>query len=508
MSYSYRMQTWITAACVAGALAVTGCGKGDPEENFRLWMNNDSGWAEMAKYVADKGNDTKMRVRALEILVSEGGQPSQVMNVTENAPDRADLLVALQPAMFKLLTDGNPKKQAHGKKVLFDMVKEGKLPPAKVAELKQGLSKWAFGDLSPDDPVARISEKLKDRITPDEIEVLGVDAVPGAEIMLSKGLAKGEVLAFLKAMKTPESAKAIVNGLRHYHASTKNVRITDDDLGAIQATNSVEGFLYFLELYRTKRDAKHPDDKHAAEIAVRVALQWADPDDKAAAERNKKLIKENWAQIAPEFEKLLTSTNCDDRWWAVQMYAINGGIEGLKTAIGKLPDDDLYGKGPPHGDNDVQMMLTNLCLNEVKALGVDAARPELEKLLKSARLIDRVIAARCLLGLADPASVAVLRGFDKKDPMGIKNVQALINVPEPLSLAELVGAAADVADYLVTVDKLAAEGKIDAETAKWRKYYANFSFERRTKALVPYAEGEAKAKVEKDKAKKAAAPAK
>jgi len=498
-------------AVVAGALSA--CGKGDPEENFRLWMNNEAGWAEMAGYVADKGNDTKTRVRALEILVAEGGQPSQVQAVVEKAPDKIELLIGLQPAMFKLLSDGNPKKQAHGKKVLFDMIKDASMPAPKVAELKAQLSKWAFGDLSPDDPLERVRDRLKDRVNPDEILLLGVDAVPGAEIMLSKGLAKGEILALLKSMKTPEANKAIVRGLRYFHANTKNVKITEDDLGAVQGTNSLEGFVYFLELYLNKiilakpNEKIHPDDKRAGELAVRAALEWADPDDKKVGEVNKKAIKAGWAQVAPVLEKYLTSSNCDDRWWALQLFAANAGLEGFKTAMAKMPDDDLYGKGPPHGDNDVQKLLVDTCKNEIIGIGADAVRPELVRMLTaSPRLIDRIVASRCLAVLGDAASVTALRNFDKKDPMGIKNVQAIINVEAPLSLVDLVQAAVDVADYVAQVQKLASEGKIDAETSKWRQFFATYSFERKAKVLGPWAENEAKEKVEKDKAKKAAKP--
>ncbi len=512
---SKQLLRWMLPAAVAMALAggaLSGCGKGDPEENFRLWMNNEAGWAEMANYVADKGNDTKLRVRALEILVSEGGQPSQVQAVTEKASDKTDLLVALQPAMFKLLSDGNPKKQAHGKKVLFDIMKEPKMPPAKVAELKAQVAKWAFGDLSPDDPLERVRDKLKDRVNPDEILLLGAEAIPGAEIMLSKGLAKSEILNLLKDLKTPEANKALVRGLRYFHTNTKNVKITDDDLGKIQGTNSLDGFVYFLELYLNKvvlaKGVIHPDDKHAGDLAVRAALEWSDPDDKKIAQANKKAIKEGWAQVAPVLDKYLTSANCDDRWWALQLFTANAGVEGFKAAMAKLPDDDLYGKGPPHGDNDVQKLLVDTCKNEIAVLGGDAVRPELANMFKaSTRLIDRIVATRCLSALGDAASVGVLRAFDKKDPLAVKNVQPVINVDAPLSLVDLVQAAVDVADYVAATQKLASEGKIDAETSKWRQYFASYSFERKAKVLAPWAENEAKEKVEKDKAKKAAKPA-
>ena len=37
--------------------------------------------------------------------------------------------------------------------------------------------------------------------------------------------------------------------------------------------------------------------------------------------------------------------------------------------------------------------------------------------------------------------------------------------------------------------ELASEGKIDADTSKWRQFFALYSFERKAKVLAPWAEG-------------------
>jgi hypothetical protein len=397
----------IAAAALAGfgLLALAGCSKADPEENCRLWMNNDAGWAEMSLFVADKANDAKLRGRCLEILVAEGGQPSQVLSVTEKAPDRVDLLVGLEPAMIKLLQNGSVKQKGHAKIVLFAMLKEGKLPEAKATELKAKLADWAFADFKHDMDTESLKAALKERVTPDDIEVLGPTAVPGVEVMLGKGISKGELVAFLKSQNTPEAKKALVAGLKRYH-STKNVKISEDDLGAIQATDTLQGYVYFLELYRRFADVAkpHPDDKRAADLAIRVALQWTDPDDdkKKPEELEKlkkdrlELIKGAWDQVGPLMDQLLTGRNCDDRWYATQMLVATQGAKGLETALGKLPDDTNYGQ-EEFAANDAKKMIVDLCLNEIKALGVEAARPVLEATLKSnPHAVSRLVAARCL----------------------------------------------------------------------------------------------------------------
>lgn len=504
----------IAAAALAGfgLLAMAGCSKADPEENCRLWMNNDAGWAEMSLFVADKANDAKLRGRCLEILVAEGGQPSQVLSVTEKAPDRVDLLVGLEPSMIKLLQNGSVKQKGHAKIVLFAILKEGKLPEAKAAELKAKLADWAFADFKHEMDTESLKAALKERVTPDDIEVLGPTAVPGVEVMLGKGISKGELVAFLKSQNTPEAKKALVAGLKRYH-STKNVKISEADLGDIQATDTLAGYVYFLELYRRFADVAkpHPDDKRAADLAIRVALQWTDPDDdKKKPEELEKLKKDRlealkgaWDQVGPLMEQLLTGRNCDDRWYATQMLVATQGAKGLETALGKLPDDTNYGQ-EEFAANDAKKMIVDLCLNEIKTLGADAARPVLEATLKSSpHAVSRLVAARCLAVFGDPASLAVLKAFDKKDPIGVKNVQPVIVTDMAISVGDIVQASVDTIDYCAAVDKLAAEGKIDADTAKFRKNYALYSFYRKGKELAKFAEEMATDKIERDKAKKA-----
>lgn len=493
-------------ALTATAFALTACGKPEPEDNFRLWMNNEAGWEEMSRYVADKNHDFKLRVKALEILVSEGGQPSQVLPISEKAADRLELLAALEAPMFQALQSGGPKKQGHAKTLLMQMIKEGKLPPAKVAELKKKVAAWAFEGLTPDTPVDAVLAKLKDRIAPEEIEALDVDAIAGAEVMLSKGIAKTDIVTFLKGLKTPEANRALVQGLARYQkmkVNGKEIAVKEEDLAAIQATDSIEAFLYFLETYLRLETSTHPDDEKSAKLAIQVAIDW----EEVAANKDK--IKAAWTQVAPFVEKLLVSKNCDDRWLAAGYFATYKGAEGVKVALAKLPDDDFYGKGEPHGSNDSKLELTRLCTNRIKPLGNDAVRPLFEASLKSSpRLIERVIAARCLLALGDPASVAALKAFDKKDPMGLKPVQQLVVSPDPMTLADLVTIAAEGADYAKSVDEQASKGAIDAPTAKMLQMYAGYSFHRHLKDLQVFAEESVKERKEKDAQKGgAAAPA-
>jgi len=474
---------------VAGA---SGCQKADPDENFRLWSNNEAGWDEMANYVADRGNDAKLRTRALEVLIDDGGQPSQALRVASKAADKTELLVALQPALQKMLENPNIKKQGHAKRVLFDMLTV--LPEDKKASTRKLIAKWAFGDLSPDDSAARITEKLGQRLRPEEIEALGEEGVAGAEIMLGKAVARDGVVAFLQALKSPAAKAALIGGMRRYH-KIKNVKVTEGDLAAIQSTDSVDGLCYFLELYERLLPSTHPDDKAAASLAISAAIQWTEKPE------SKVQIKAAFdSKLKPIFERLLVGQNADDRWWSAQMLVSYARVPGLTEALAKLPDDGNYGQAT-FAQNDVKMMITDLCQKDIKGLGNDAVRPVLEASLKSARLIERIVAIRCLTALGDDPSLTLLRAYDKKD----NRIVDPVIVPQTRSqvtLAELAAAGVEIVEYQRATDKLAAEGKVDADTAKWRKHYAGYSFERRGKALIGFAEERATEKVAKAKAGK------
>jgi hypothetical protein len=480
------------AVAAIGSVALSGC-KGDPEENFRLWSNNEAGWDEMTAYVADKGNDLKLRERALEVLIDEGGQPSQAMRVVGKAPDKVEVLLALQPFLMKMLENPNQKKQDHAKRVLMDMIPL--LPEDKKLATRKAIARWAFGDLSPEDSAQRIVEKLGQRLRPEEIEALGEEGLPGAEIMLSKGIARDGIMGVLQSMHTPGANKAMINGLRRYH-KIKNVKITEQDLAAVQKTDSLEGFLYFVELYQRLSPSKHPDDKQASSLAIAAATEWADKPD------NQAKIKGNWAAVKPTMDGLLMGPSAEDRWWAAQLLVKYQGVDGLKEVLAKLPDDKNYGQEEFAGTHDVKKEITDFCSEDVKALGADKVRPVLETSLGSLRLIERIYAVRCLIALGDDNSLGVLKAYNKKD-LAIVDPVVVPQTAEKVTVADLAQAGVEIVEFGRATDKLAAEGKIDAATAKWRKYFAEHSFERKGKALVKFAEENADEKVAKDKAKAA-----
>jgi hypothetical protein len=96
---------------------------------------------------------------------------------------------------------------------MFDMLSV--LPDEKKPAVRQMIADWAFADMSLDDPAARITEKLGQKLRPDEIEQLGDEGVPGAEIMLSKAIARDGVVGMLVALRTPKAKKALIDGMRY-----------------------------------------------------------------------------------------------------------------------------------------------------------------------------------------------------------------------------------------------------------------------------------------------------
>jgi hypothetical protein len=489
-----------SALVLALALAAAGCGKGDMDENFRLWSNNSAGWDEMSNFVADKENPIDQRVRAVEILVDDGGQPSQVGRVVNKASDKTEILTALVPKMEKLLQGSNTKKQAHAKKVLFDMLEDTGLADDKKVAIRQTIGKWAFGDLDAGMPADVVKEKLGQRVNPAEIEKLGPEAIKGAEIMLAKGISRGEVMAFLNGLEAPEAKVALINGLRTYH-KIKNVKVTEVELTAVQNTKSVDGFLYFLELYFARKDSAHPDDKAAATLALGAALSFADLTENPTA---KKTIGDAWERVKPVAEQLLAIDQVDYRFFGAQLFANFGGADGVATVLAKIPDDTKYGDGD-FAKSDSKLRITSWCTDEVKpAVPADQLRPVLEKAWKSSpRLIERVLALRCLVALGDDASLAIIKAATPADPVLAKDVQPLVVTPAPLALSALGAASVAVIEYQRSVDKLLAEGKIDADTAKYRKEYAGYSFQRSGKELAAFAEEQANDKIARLKAKAA-----
>jgi hypothetical protein len=124
-------------------------------------------------------------------------------------------------------------------------------------------------------------------------------------------------------------------------------------------------------------------------------------------------------------------------------------------------------------------------------------------------VIERIAAVRCLGALGDDAALAALKAYATKKEKDMSIVDPVI-VPQDaqnVTVGDLAAVAAEVITYGRGIDKLAAEGKVDADSQKWRKHYAAYSFERKGKVLISYVEGRAAEKIAHDKAKKAAAGA-
>ena len=156
----HRHQTVALTALLAVAVALPGCGKKDPEEQFALWSNNEVGFKEMAKFVQNEANDVKLRARALEVLM-ENGQPSQVRPIVSGvkADDRNKLVAMLREDLKKHLKNPNEKIQGHAKAVLIDVLEI--LEGEQKDKTQQVIGEWAFGDMSPDDKAQTIAQKLK-----------------------------------------------------------------------------------------------------------------------------------------------------------------------------------------------------------------------------------------------------------------------------------------------------------------------------------------------------------
>lgn len=472
-------------------VALGGCFKKDPEENFNLWSNNQAGWVQMGKFVADKNNEQALRVRALEVLTLNG-HPSQVMSVVEKAEDKEKLLVELRDRLTKTLKNPNEKLARYAKQVLFEMI--GGMPDAEKDKTRQVIADWAFGDLSHDDQAKMVAEKLGRRMRPDEIEALGAAGVKGGEIMLSKGIARMEVLTYMAGVKTDEARIALVSGLRRYHKSHKNVKVTTAELGALQGTKHIEALLYFMELYERLSDSGHPDDLQASSLAIAAAMEWLEsPDGKAMLTKN---YKERFKPVADRF---LVRKNCDDRWWAAQTKVTYEGIDGLKNVLATIPDDTNYGV-QEFAHNDFKMMLTDLCIKDIAKLDKAAVLAALLASLESKRVIERIIAIRCLLADGGPEAAAALKKYGKKDNLIIDPI-VVPPVATDLTVSELAAVAYDTIKYRGELEKLLDKGTITADDVKWRRFYSDYSFDRAGKKLREYASERATEKVARDKAK-------
>ncbi len=478
------------------AISLTACGTKDPRDNFELWSNNQAGWDQMREYVKDSAISADLRAEALEIL-TQGGHPSKVMSMADRASDKEAVLLALRPRLEKLLQAPNEKQQLNAKQVLFGML--GKLPAAEADKTKATLAQWGLGDLSHDDPTAVIADKIGKRLRPDEIEKLGVHGVKGAEVLLAKAVAKNEVLVYLQSLNAPEAKAAIVSGLRRYHNISKKVKVSEAELGFVQRTKHIDGMLYFFELFERLTKSEHPDDVNAGNMALAAAVQWADEED------GRKLVQENWAKLTPVMQKLLSGPKCDPRWWAVSQMIRVEGEKGLAAGLAALPEDANYGQ-EAFALNDVKLMITDLCSKDAGALDKAKTRPIYIASLAKDRFIETIVAIRCLMIDGSEESRTALAAFieSRKKNKEEKIIDPLI-VPqhaENLTLPDLAKIAIETIDYGRTLDKLAAEGKITAKQAEYRKLYASYSFDRKGKDLAAFAEERAEDKIKREAEKK------
>ena len=491
-------------------LTFSACGERDPEESFALWSNNEAGWAEIGKYISDKNNDVNLRARALEVLITSG-QPTQGIDLVDrhlkDAGERGKVLNALREKLAKHLKGPNPKLQQHAKQVLFDSL--SRVPKGDAEAIRKLLAGWAFGDMSHDDSTSSVKDKLGKRVRLEEIEKLGADGAKGAEIMLAKGIAKNEVLVLLQGMKSDASKAAIIEGLRRYHTSKKTIKVTEADLGFIQRTGTIGGLLYFLELYERLSKSEHEADEAAGSVAIAAAMEWMGSDD------GKKLVKANYKRLKPFVDRFLVRDNCDDRWWAFQQLVTQEGLAGLKAGLVGLKDDMNYGQ-EEHANNDVKLMITDICKEDVgKHLSFAKARSVFTGLLADNpkgddnHFVRRIVAIRCLSADASPEARASLAAFvNARKRLKKEKVIAPLIVPQhasEMTLTDLARCALDIVDYKTELDKLGAAKKLSALQVKWRKVYAGYSFDRRMKDLKSFAEERAAAKIKKDAAKAKAA---
>jgi hypothetical protein len=426
-------------------------------------------------------------------VLVQAGQPSVAGQLAKRIADKDKVYVALRPGLEKMLRGPVEKQSLHAKTLLFESLNH--LDAAEQAKTRAVLADWAFGDFSLDDPTNVLTEKLGKRLSPDEIERLGAAGIKGAEIMLSKAIAKNDVMAFLQALDTPEAKVALVNGLRRYHQANKKARVTEAELGFLQRTKHIEGLLYFFELYERLKTSEHPDDDRAAKMAIAAAVQWVDD------EAGKKVIKESWDRLKEIVNKLLVGEKCDLRWWAAVQIVLAEGADGLKRALATLPDDTNYGQ-EEFALNDVKLMITDFCTKETSSVAVAVKRPLFIASLASERYIERIVAIRCLAADGSEEARKALVDFAeaRKKLKEEKVIDALI-VPqhaEGITLTDLAQISVEIIDYGRELDKLAAEGKLTAKQAEYGKLYAGFSFDRKGKALREFAETRAAAKLEKE----------
>jgi hypothetical protein len=479
---------------LVAALSLGGCGKKDPEENFNLWSNNQAGWSEMGRFVADAKNPVDLRARALEVLALNG-HPSQVPQVVASAKDKDKVVLALRNKLAKVLKNPNEKMARYAKQVMFETIES--LPEAEQAKTRKIIADWAFGDITFDDQAKMVAEKLGRRMAPEEIVSLKDEGVRGASIMLAKSVARDQAMFFLKTLNTEKAKLGLIDGLRRYHKAHKNVKVTEVELAAVQHTKHLEGVLYFMEIYEHIGESEHPEDKQASSLAIAAAMEWLGSD------KGKKLLKDNWAKRFRAFgQRFLVRNNCDDRFWGAQVLVEHDGIDGLREVLSKIPDDKKYGQ-EEFAQNDVKMMITDFCQKDLAKVDKIKARELFMNALDSKRIIERIFGIRCLLVVGDPETEKRLKKYGKKDNLIVDPV-IVPQAAEDVTVSDLAAVAYDILKYGKELDKLHSKGKISAADVKWRKAYAGFNFERRGKDLREYAESRANAKVAKDNTKAAA----
>jgi len=459
-----------------------GCGKGTPEENFRLWSNNKEGWNQIGLYVKDKNNPIDLRAKALLTLV-ETSHGSVLKDVIKDVPDKPELLALFKEGVVKDFKDPSDELQRRAKEALFHVIDD---MSAKDQEATRKLiAEWAFAGLSSADAAEKIKAVIEKRVTDQEIVKLGTESIVASQLLLEKGLSRKGISIHLSTLKTPEAAHALVEGYKKLHQDPK-MKITTDQIGFIQGTGTAEAASYLLELYTKLNKSTHPDDKAAAGDAINAAIVMM-ADAKIAEE-----IKKERPKIEPMLTSFLKADKSDDRLLGAQYLIEWNGPDMIGKVIDELPDDQHYAM-KDFASNDIKLLLTDLCNDQVAAKAdKDVVIAQIEPRLQAKSPFARAFAVTCLKAIGNEKAEKLLQAVAKDKAQAKVQVWMYLVLDQGFTIAQLAQNAVDTIAYRREIDALVKAGKLTQKEGDKRKFYAKVDYQEVGKNLAAKAEYRAK----------------
>ena len=370
-------------------VATVGCTAQPGPGNFQKFASSDAGQKRIALWVATPENPIEARVEALTVVAS-AGFPGKIRSMIDSAKDRDELAEKAAIALVDRLSKaGNdPAAIATMREAVLGALSY--VPEAKKAPIQKAFADWAFAGLTLDSTDEAVKKQIEPRIEPMQMMALGAAGAPGAAILVRHGFEVVRMAQFILSIPDPASRLLLLEAFRKLHA-TPEMAIPLPQLELIGKIKDARAVNYLLDL---SLDSKHESDVRAAAFNEAARLM-DDPAIRAG----------DLEGILARLDKMMVSTEPDDRWSGANYLIVLKGLEGLPRVMAGLKDDGTY----PNATEDPMKSVVDFCKSTLFRVvkGKDAWQA-IDRLLKSRNRVHQVVGIICTKASEDPSKGALL----------------------------------------------------------------------------------------------------